>query len=80
MLGLHSGHGRIRGNDGSYNPLLKADVTVAKALQQQGYTTALFGESFSPSLSSLSPYLALSLSLSPPSTPSFCERCSRITN
>ena len=28
MLGLHSGHGTIRGNDGSYNPLKTTDMTV----------------------------------------------------
>jgi arylsulfatase A len=44
MLGLHSGHCTIRGNDGSYCPLLDTDITVAKALRRAGWATALFGK------------------------------------
>eukprot|EP01059_Diplonema_ambulator_P029375 TRINITY_DN4877_c0_g1_i1.p1 TRINITY_DN4877_c0_g1~~TRINITY_DN4877_c0_g1_i1.p1 ORF type:complete len:494 (+),score=155.67 TRINITY_DN4877_c0_g1_i1:37-1518(+) len=43
MTGLHMGHCTIRGNDGSYSPLLPTDVTVAKALQG-AYTTGLVGK------------------------------------
>ena len=43
MLGLHSGHCTIRGNDGSYSPLLPSDVTIAAALNRT-HTTALFGK------------------------------------
>ena len=44
MLGLHSGHCTVRGNDGSYCPLLQSDTTVAAALQRAGWGTALFGK------------------------------------
>jgi len=43
MTGRHMGHCTIRGNDGSYTPLLPNDTTVAKVLQPT-YTTALFGK------------------------------------
>ena len=43
MLGQHSGHCTIRGNDGSYCPLLPTDTTVAAALNGT-HTTALFGK------------------------------------
>ena len=39
MTGLHSGHCTIRGNDGSYSPLLSNDTTVAKVLKER-YNTA----------------------------------------
>jgi len=38
------GHTTIRGNDGSYSPLLATDVTVAKVLKQAGYHTAVMGK------------------------------------
>jgi arylsulfatase A-like enzyme len=48
MTGLHHGHTRVRGNAGQVNPVAQAlrdsDVTVAKVLQQAGYTTALMGK------------------------------------
>eukprot|EP01064_Diplonema_japonicum_P026908 TRINITY_DN3851_c0_g2_i4.p1 TRINITY_DN3851_c0_g2~~TRINITY_DN3851_c0_g2_i4.p1 ORF type:complete len:499 (+),score=122.40 TRINITY_DN3851_c0_g2_i4:52-1548(+) len=43
MTGLHMGHCTIRGNDGSYSPLLSTDITVAKALQGV-YVTGLVGK------------------------------------
>ena len=43
MTGRHTGHCTIRGNDGSYTPLLPSDITVAKALQGI-YNTALIGK------------------------------------
>eukprot|EP01060_Flectonema_neradi_P004072 TRINITY_DN1268_c7_g1_i1.p1 TRINITY_DN1268_c7_g1~~TRINITY_DN1268_c7_g1_i1.p1 ORF type:complete len:494 (+),score=95.19 TRINITY_DN1268_c7_g1_i1:57-1538(+) len=43
MTGRHLGHCTIRGNDGSYSPLLPSDITVAKALQGV-YNTALIGK------------------------------------
>ena len=43
MLGRHTGHCTVRGNDGSYSPLLPTDVTVAAALNAT-YTTALYGK------------------------------------
>eukprot|EP00055_Hartaetosiga_balthica_P006306 m.19592 g.19592 ORF g.19592 m.19592 type:complete len:624 (+) comp5137_c0_seq1:144-2015(+) len=43
MTGRHSGHCTIRGNDGSYTPLLDTDVTIAHVLGQD-YSTALFGK------------------------------------
>lgn len=43
MTGRHMGHCTIRGNDGSYTPLLPNDTTVAKVLQP-AYTTALIGK------------------------------------
>ena len=48
MTGEHHGRTRVRGNAGRTNPIAQAlrpdDVTVAKALQQAGYTTALIGK------------------------------------
>ena len=48
MTGLHTGHGRVRGNAGQQNPLAQAlcpgDVTVARMLKSAGYTTALIGK------------------------------------
>lgn len=48
MTGRHMGHARVRGNAGRANPLAQAlraeDVTVARVLQQAGYTTALIGK------------------------------------
>eukprot|EP01062_Namystynia_karyoxenos_P069260 TRINITY_DN64788_c0_g1_i1.p1 TRINITY_DN64788_c0_g1~~TRINITY_DN64788_c0_g1_i1.p1 ORF type:complete len:538 (+),score=156.10 TRINITY_DN64788_c0_g1_i1:100-1614(+) len=41
--GLHQGHCTVRGNDGSYSPLLPADVTVAKVLQRT-HVTGLVGK------------------------------------
>lgn len=42
MTGLHSGHGRIRGN--GEVPLSATDVTIAKILKQAGYVTGIFGK------------------------------------
>ena len=42
MTGLHTGHGRIRGN--ARVPLEPADVTVAEVLKSAGYSTAIFGK------------------------------------
>jgi arylsulfatase A-like enzyme len=48
MTGLHHGHTRVRGNAGAQNPLAQAlrpdDMTVARALQNSGYRTALIGK------------------------------------
>lgn len=48
MTGQHHGRTRVRGNAGRGNPLAQAlraeDFTVAKALQQAGYRTALIGK------------------------------------
>jgi arylsulfatase A-like enzyme len=48
MTGLHHGHTRVRGNAGDANPAAQAlkadDVTVAKALREAGYKTALIGK------------------------------------
>jgi arylsulfatase A-like enzyme len=48
MTGQHHGRTRVRGNAGAKNPLAQAlrpqDFTVAKALQDAGYTTALIGK------------------------------------
>ena len=48
MTGQHHGHTRVRGNAGQLNPIAQAlraeDTTVAKALQQSGYRTALIGK------------------------------------
>ncbi|MCX8108461.1 MAG: arylsulfatase [Verrucomicrobiae bacterium] len=47
MTGLHTGHCRVRGNGGQ-TPLAQSlrpqDVTIAKILQANGYTTALCGK------------------------------------
>jgi arylsulfatase A-like enzyme len=42
MTGLHTGHARIRGN--ADVPLEPADATVAEALRDRGYATALIGK------------------------------------
>ena len=42
MTGLHTGHGRVRGN--KLIPLLPEDATLPEMLQQQGYRTALIGK------------------------------------
>jgi arylsulfatase A-like enzyme len=42
MTGLHTGHGRIRGN--ANVPLRPDDVTVAEVLKKAGYTAALVGK------------------------------------
>jgi arylsulfatase A-like enzyme len=42
MTGQHTGHTRIRGNEGY--PLLPEDLTVAKVLKGAGYHTALIGK------------------------------------
>jgi arylsulfatase A-like enzyme len=42
MTGLHSGHGRVRGN--ALVPLRPGDRTVAEVLHKAGYTTALVGK------------------------------------
>ena len=48
MTGLHMGHTRVRGNAGKINmdaqSLKNGDVTVARVLQQAGYTTGLVGK------------------------------------
>ncbi|HNQ87458.1 MAG TPA: arylsulfatase [Verrucomicrobiota bacterium] len=48
MTGYHMGHARVRGNAGRANPLAQAlrpeDLTVARILQNAGYTTALTGK------------------------------------
>lgn len=48
MTGQHHGHTRVRGNAGQRNPqaqaLREGDITVARALQQAGYRTALIGK------------------------------------
>jgi arylsulfatase A-like enzyme len=48
MTGLHHGHTRVRGNSGKDNPMAQAlkpgDVTVAGALKEAGYKTALIGK------------------------------------
>lgn len=43
MTGLHTGHARIRGNNGSA-PIKDTDVTVAELLQKAGYKTGGFGK------------------------------------
>src|SRR6266404_1895033 len=42
MTGLHTGHGRIRGNDKT--ALRPSDSTVASMFQKAGYRTAMFGK------------------------------------
>lgn len=42
MTGLHTGHGRIRGN--GPGQLLPSDITVATLLRQAGYQTGCFGK------------------------------------
>ncbi|PKV62910.1 arylsulfatase A-like enzyme [Pontibacter ramchanderi] len=42
MTGQHTGHTYIRGN--GEVPLRETDVSLAKCMQQSGYTTALFGK------------------------------------
>jgi arylsulfatase A len=42
MTGMHTGHGRIRGN--GEIPLEDADLTMAEHLRSQGYRTALVGK------------------------------------
>lgn len=42
MTGLHSGHCTIRGNDGSYTPLLANDTTVAAVLREKYHTACEF--------------------------------------
>jgi arylsulfatase A-like enzyme len=48
MTGEHQGRTRVRGNAGRMNPSIQAlqpnDLTVARALQQAGYATALIGK------------------------------------
>ena len=48
MTGQHHGHTRVRGNAGRTNPAAQAlredDLTVANALRQAGYATALVGK------------------------------------
>jgi arylsulfatase A-like enzyme len=42
LTGLHTGHGRIRGNGAGQ--LLPTDVTFARVLQENGYATGCFGK------------------------------------
>lgn len=48
MTGLHTGHGRVRGNAGRENPraqsLRASDRTVARVLKEAGYATGLVGK------------------------------------
>lgn len=48
MTGLHTGHGRVRGNAGRANPRAQAlragDRTVARVLKEAGYATGLVGK------------------------------------
>ena len=44
MTGLHSGHGRVRGNRSPQTPLAAGDLTVAELLRKAGYRTAGFGK------------------------------------
>jgi hypothetical protein len=48
LTGLHTGHGRVRGNHGLADlnrvPLEPADVTVAEVLKTAGYATAAIGK------------------------------------
>ncbi|XP_065193591.1 arylsulfatase F-like [Sycon ciliatum] len=43
MTGKHLGHCRVRGNDGSYCPLLPSETTVAHVLREK-YTTGIVGK------------------------------------
>jgi arylsulfatase A-like enzyme/WD40 repeat protein len=43
LTGLHTGHGRLRGNQPEL-PLALADVTVAEVLRMSGYATGLVGK------------------------------------
>lgn len=42
MTGLHTGHGRVRGN--ALVPLRPEDITIAEVLQPAGYATGIFGK------------------------------------
>lgn len=47
MTGMHTGHGRVRGNSREVNPgiyLADEDVTVAEVMKEAGYRTALIGK------------------------------------
>ena len=44
MTGLHTGHGRVRGNASPQTPLRAQDTTVAQLLKRAGYRTAVFGK------------------------------------
>ena len=44
MTGKHMGHATVRGNRSPETPLGPLDVTVAEALKQAGYVTAMFGK------------------------------------
>jgi len=45
MTGYHTGHCRIRGNNGADDiSLLAEDITVAEILKAAGYSTAMFGK------------------------------------
>jgi arylsulfatase A-like enzyme len=48
FTGLHTGHGRVRGNAGQKNPLAQSlrpeDITVGKLLKGAGYSTAVIGK------------------------------------
>ena len=47
MTGFHTGHGWIRGNGGAADgdlPLRADDVTIAEALRERGYRTAVVGK------------------------------------
>jgi arylsulfatase A-like enzyme len=44
MTGLHSGHGRVRGNAKPEVPLAAGDLTVAELLRKAGYRTGMFGK------------------------------------
>lgn len=44
MTGLHTGHGRTRGNKSPDLPLRSQDLTVTEILKQAGYRTGLFGK------------------------------------
>ena len=42
LTGMHTGHGRIRGNE--HSSLTAADTTVAQVLEHAGYRTAIIGK------------------------------------